>query len=297
LEQAIVFGQGLAGVLCEPEPRRPSRSAVLFCNTGGDPRAGIGGFATSAARALAVRGVASLRFDFQGLGDSPLTPPVQRSHVYETPRDGDLRAAVVRLAEEGYDRIDLVGICAGAYHALKYAPTEPQVTGVFAISPVKLVWRKGDSLIFGRRDDGPSTEIYLRALGDRATYLRLLTGDVDAPVVLRNLGKRLGNRLQGSFDRMAGRSPLKALAQFSRRGGRVHLLMGTDDVSLDEVATWFGPQAKRLTRLPGMSVSVEPRLDHGLAYRKSRDLALDALLTWRGLPTLDALTGVRPAPQ
>ena len=282
LERAVVFGQSLQGVLCEPEPRQPRGPAVLFCNTGGDPRAGIGGFATTAARALAARGIASLRFDFQGLGDSPMSPPTERGHIYETPREGDLHAAVSRLTEEGYDQIALVGLCAGAYHALKYAPDDPRVAGVFAISPVKLVWRRDDSLVFGRRDDGPSTKIYMKALGEPETYLRLLKGRIDVAVVVRNLIKRLRDRLAGVADRMAGRSPLAALGRFSRRGGRVHLMMGTDDVSLDEVQTWFGQKARRLTRLPGMSVAVDPRLDHGLAFSMSRRLALDALLDWHG---------------
>ena len=60
--------------------------AVLFCNTGGDPRAGGGGFASRAARRLAIHGVTSLRFDFAGIGDSPMPGDDVRSHVFETSR-------------------------------------------------------------------------------------------------------------------------------------------------------------------------------------------------------------------
>jgi alpha-beta hydrolase superfamily lysophospholipase len=282
-ERAVSFGESLQGVLSMPDRGGPAGQAVLICNTGGDPRAGIGGFATTAARALAARGVASLRFDFQGLGDSAPAAPDQRGHIYETPREADLEAAVSLLAAEGYSQVVALGICAGAYHAVRLAARDPRVAGAFAISPAKLVWRSDDSLAFGRRDDGKSTESYVKALRDPAVYRRLLMGGVDVRTIARNLAKRLRGRLLGFVDQIAGRSPLTALRQLSRRGGRVHMLMGTDDVSQDEVETWFGPRARRMTRLPGMTVEVDPRLDHGLARLGSRQLALVALLAWLGL--------------
>jgi len=279
-ERAVQFGPGLRGVVCTPAAPVKEDVAVLFCNTGGDPRSGIGGFATQAARALAAQGVASLRFDFQGLGDSPATAELKANHVYETPREADLDAAVTLMAARGYRRIAVVGICAGAYHAVRYAVLDPRVCDVFAISPVKLVWREGDSLAFGRRDDGKSAASYKAALRDPQTWRRLLSGRIDVATIVRSTITRIKRRLQALGDRLHGASPLEGLKRLSARGGRVHFLMGLEDISLDEIETWFGPRGARLKGLAGMTIAVDPQLDHGLARRKSREIALSALLDW-----------------
>ena len=283
VERPVAFGVGLHGVLCQPEAPVEAGTAVLFCNTGGDPRAGIGGFATKAARELALRGVASLRFDFAGLGDSRQGDETTRCHVYETSREADMDAALAFLADQGAQTITVVGVCAGAYHALHASWRAPQVKGVFAVSPVKLVWRGGDSLIFGRKDDGKATRVYARAATRLQTWKRLLKGEIDVLAVSHTLAARLKGRAQGvTWTRTAG-SPSSELERFLRRGGRACLIMGLDDGSLDEVETYLGPRGSRLSRIHGGSVKILPRLDHGLAREESRQITLESLLNWLGL--------------
>lgn len=280
VEQAVTFGPGLQGVLCRPAGEVRFPRAVIFCNTGGDPRSGIGGFATEASRVLARTGVTSLRFDFAGLGDSAMRGEGVRSHVYETSREADLTAAVDFLNALGYPQAAVVGVCSGAHHALRMAARDTRIGGVFAVSPVKLVWRKGDSLVFGKIDQGKPTARYLSALADRDTWARLARGQVDVPTIGRTLGGRLKARAASAVDRLRGRSPLKDMQAFSARGGRAMLLMGLGDVSIDEVETYFGPKGSHLERLPRMNVRIVPHLDHGLAVRESRRVALDALTEW-----------------
>ena len=98
VERVVTFGENLRGVLCEPDHAVSGGPTVLFCNTGGDPRAGSGGFASGTARRLARQGLTSLRFDFAGQGDSPMRGEELRSHVFETPREDDMDAAVEFLA-------------------------------------------------------------------------------------------------------------------------------------------------------------------------------------------------------
>jgi dienelactone hydrolase len=276
-EHPVTFGGGLRGVLCQPDAPLAGAPAVLFFNTGGDPRCGIGGFATRAARALAARSVASLRFDFAGLGDSPMPAGGQaRSHIFETPRAADLDAAVDLLAGRGHQTIVAAGVCAGAYHGFKLAMHDPRVAGLFAISPVKLVWRTGDTLAFGKQPQGKATHFYARALTELHTWKRLLASDVDVGVIARTVMHRLRGRARGLF----GESPLRAAEDFARRGGRACFLMGLDDASLDEMETYFGFRAAKLKRLPHTTVHITPNLDHGLARSASRELALAMLLTW-----------------
>ncbi len=280
VERPVRFGEGLAGVLCQPDGDHEPRRAVIFCNTGGDPRVGIGGFAVQASRLLAKKGVASLRFDFAGLGDSPSDAPI---HVYETSRQPDLASAISFLQEEGFAEVTLVGACAGAYHALAAARQDPRVGAVFAINAAKLIWRPGDSLAVGRRDEGKSTAAYKAGFRQAETWMCLLKGQVDVGAVAATLARRLVAR----WTRPANHGEVAALrggmAAFAARGGRAHLLVGLDDPSLDEVANYFGPEGRNWQAHDGLTLSVRAGIDHGLALAFSRRIALAELQAFLGV--------------
>lgn len=80
----------------------------------------------------------------------------------------------------------------------------------------------------------------------------------------------------------------------SKRGGRLRLIMGSHDGSLDELETHFGPDGSWLKRLPGMSVGIIDGLDHGLFFSESRRLALEDLT--RYVENL-AVTAPSPVPE
>ena len=274
LERPVRFGPGLQGVFSTPADGRGDGRVLLFCNTGGDPRAGIGRLAVQAGRELAGRGVASLRFDFAGLGDSPMPCGEPRSHVYKRDRREDIEAALEFLEGQGFTRVHVFGICSGAYHALHAAFRDLRICGVFAVNPLRLVWR-GEEIIFGER-----SAAYVDKLGDPATWRRLLGGRIQLASICRVLIFRFRTRLAA---RGPGRRLRKSLARLSARDARMHLLVGGEDASLDEVEAYLGPRAQHLTRLPGLSVQIEPGLDHGLSRSESRETALKALWRWLDL--------------
>lgn len=273
VEHAVRFGPDLAGVICEPQGGGDPRRAAIICNTGGDPRAGIGGFSADAARLLAGQGIASLRFDFAGLGDSPSDGPV---HVYETSRAQDFDAAIALMAARGASDLTLIGACAGAYHSLRQARRDRRISAVFAINAAKIIWRPGDSLAIGKRDEGKSTAAYKAGFKKPETWLRLLRGEVDVAAVAKTLVGRFAARL-----RQRANPDVEALRQeiaaFAARGGRAHLLMGVDDPSLDEVVTYFGPAGRDWRAHDGLTLSIRQGIDHGLARSFSRRTALAEL--------------------
>jgi len=273
VERAVTFGAGLRGVLCLPQGSALDGKAVVLCNTGGDPRAGIGGFSTATARALAREGVMSLRFDFAGLGDSPAAEGTVRSHVYETPRAADFNAAVALLQGLGAQKVIVGGVCAGGYHALHAALDDPRIAGVFAINTVILAWRAGTSLAVGDRDEGRSTQAYMQRLGQLSTWTRLLKGGVDASAIIRTLNIRMRARLAARAAATPEAAVKARIDQLSARGGVVRLIVGGEDPSLDMVVSHFGAAGKRFTRLPGLSLQIVPGLDHGLALKASREKA------------------------
>jgi len=287
VERPVVFGNGLRGVLCAPaEGFAPGRPAVLFGNTGGDPRAGIGGFSTTCARALAQAGVLSLRFDFAGIGDSPAADEAAGGHIYETSRAADIEAARALLVEAGAGPVIAGGVCSGGYHALRAALDSPGLAGVFAVNTVVLAWRKGTSLAIGERDQGRSTKAYLRRASDPRTWRRLLRGGLDVAAVARTFVIRLRERLAARSATAPEAAVKAALAAMTSRGGRVWWVVGAEDPALDTLETNFGPAGRRMSALPGAHVSIVEGLDHGLALSASRDKARDELLAF--VATIDA---------
>ena len=281
-ETPVAFADGLWGVITRPNQPNAARSGVVFLNTGGDPRAGIGRFAVDTARTLAAKGVGSLRFDFRGVGDSA-DPADGRRHIYEVSRTADIQAAMALMTGESFADITLAGICAGGHHAIRAAIADIGARKVLAVSPVKLIWRPGDSLAVGKRDQGRATAFYVGGLSNPATWKRLVTGDIHVLSVLKTLSGRVIGRLAARRD--DGTKLFRdQIAGASARGARIKVLVGIDDASLDEVETYFGPKGVWINKLPGMSVAVAPGVDHGLARTESRALALAELVDLIGQP-------------
>ena len=276
IERSVWFGSGLNGTLCQPTALASRSRIVIFCSTSAEPRAGVGRFAVTTARALALCGIASLRFDFAGVGESD--GPEGR-HVYETSRAADFRETIDFVSGQGFEEITLVGVCSGAFHVLVALSDDPRVHAAFVVSP-KLVWRRGESLVPEKRDQGRATGVYIQGIKNPATWLRLLRGRVDVRAVLKTLTRRVVARWGAKLQDKAGKDLRERLRQTSARGARLHVLTGLDDATFDEIETYLGGDGKALTRLPGMSLWVEPDLDHGLARSTSRALAQAQLIAF-----------------
>ncbi len=130
--QAVTFGanQGLVGVLTEPAIASPAPH-VLMLNAGVVHRVGPGGLYAELARRLADAGVASLRYDASGLGDSPArVPPLEPLVSAVT----DAREAMDHLgAEHGARRFVVLGLCSGARLAHAAAVADPRIVGAVCI--------------------------------------------------------------------------------------------------------------------------------------------------------------------
>ena len=275
LEREVQFGQGLSGVICNPQNVDNRAQAVIFLNTSGEPRAGIGRFAVIAARALAERGIASLRFDFAGIGESE----GERGHVYETSRRADIGAALSLLTGLGFSNVTLVGICSGSFHAIHQLTADPRVSAAFLVSP-KFIWRPTESLTPEMGDRGRATGAYMAGLKDPATWQRLARGGIDVAAVFKTFVQRVGERLQARLRDHGARALRSGMAAASERGGRARFLLGLDDAALDHLETIFGARGARLSALSGMSIRVEPILDHGLARAQSRAIVVADLLAF-----------------
>jgi hypothetical protein len=132
-ERAVSFGRSgrLKGILTLPAGATPSRVLALV-NAGFVPKYGPYRIYTQVARRLASRGLAVLRFDLGGLGDSvPSAAGVLRERTLT-----DLRAAADLLTDE-FPGAELTfgGICSAAEDSLRFAETDTRVSRLILIDP------------------------------------------------------------------------------------------------------------------------------------------------------------------
>ena len=77
IEEWISFqsqGATLVGIMTKPPGEAPAWRGVVFVHGWGGNRIGPHRIIVKVSRALAARGIASLRFDLRGRGDSPGDP-------------------------------------------------------------------------------------------------------------------------------------------------------------------------------------------------------------------------------
>ena len=270
---------------------------MIICNTGRDPHYGYARFGVAFARQLAGAGIASLRFDFAGIGDS-LGPPGQEqqaSHMFELDRRGDFRAAIAALAPLGFRRFAVQGICAGAYHGLHAACADPRIDTLLLINMPVFAWTPGDTVDFAiRKTSGPGR--YLAQLGRPSFWRRLLSGRVHVTRLLTAQGQRtwaLTRPLRDRFARLVGRGPAatdaeRAMARLAGHGTRTLFLFAPDDTGLDAFRQDFGPRGTDMRRFAGATCEVLPAVDHQLSQPHMRLEAADRMI--------DFLSGARSGP-
>ncbi len=128
-ETVVTFGPGdsLVGILTEPTGVPRSPVTVVMSNVGLNHRVGPSRVWVDLARRVARHGIASLRFDASGLGDSAprtdLLSDIERSVL-------DLKDALAWLAARNHERFILVSLCSGTDNAHRVAVEDPRVTGV-----------------------------------------------------------------------------------------------------------------------------------------------------------------------
>lgn len=110
----------LAGVLTLPEG--PSRAVVLLLQGHGGPRSQRNRVWTRTARALAERGLASVRMDYPGRGDSTGDA---HAALESPPVDEAMAMAQVAFDATGVDRFGVAGYCMGARTAWAIASRTP----------------------------------------------------------------------------------------------------------------------------------------------------------------------------
>lgn len=141
-EQALRFGpeKKLIGILNCPERFEKDFPTALILNAGIVHRVGPFRIHVDLARALANQGIASLRLDLSGLGDSEVRKdlPIGMNRA-----ELDLIDAMDAVREGlGVDKFVLIGLCSGAYNAHQVAVTNQRVAGAVFLDGIAYETKK-----------------------------------------------------------------------------------------------------------------------------------------------------------
>ncbi len=272
VEEAVRIDEGgLFGVLCRPAGARPG-ATVLMLNAGRDPHEGWARSAVMGARALARDGVATLRFDCAGIGDSPPREAAEGAPYSPGHRD-DVRAALDFLSGRGLGPVVAVGRCSGAHLAIAAAGW-PEVRAAILANPEKLV--VSDDA--GTEADIDGVDYYRDRLRPAHLLRRMLRGDLNvgrASWRLLGLGARL------ALKRVAGRAPAIG-PQLSRRlrvlrdeDRKLLFLFGDRGGALQTFRRHCGVSVRNLQALSNVEVAVVAGADDCFTSPFARDALLD----------------------
>ena len=207
----IVTAQPAAASTAATAPATGPRRGVILLNVGATSHIGPNRMYVTLARRWAAEGFVVLRLDIAGIGDSSTRPGRPDNEVYPPAAVDDVATAVDWLRRTyGVEDLTLLGLCAGAYHALRASLRMP-VTRTLMINPLTFHWKEGMTLSDLQiaevvRNPG----VYRERIWSPAAWRKVLRGRVNlwrvgmvfvrraglgAEMSLRGLARRIGIRL------------------------------------------------------------------------------------------------------
>jgi exosortase A-associated hydrolase 1 len=283
-DQAISFSchdSWLYGILSLPD--QTISRGVLIVVGGPQYRVGSHRQFTLLARHLAANGVAAMRFDYRGMGDSE-----GDVKTFEEVGD-DLRHAIDRFFEGVPALRELViwGLCDAASAAIFYACQDSRVTGLVLLNP----WIRTEEGIA----KATLKHYYLARLFEPELWSKIRRGHFDYAAAARSLaglaGKALPRRKQATtIVRGAANDgccnpaslPERMFDGLSRFKGRTLLIMSGNDLTAQEFSDLVKGSRKwrRLLGSPGVTRLDLPEANHTFSRREWRDQVADWTSRW-----------------
>lgn len=275
-ETSVVFGPDnrLFGVICRPNVPLENSPALIIMNAGRNPHIGWARSSVTLARRLAGDGVATIRFDLGGIGDS-VDRPGAADHLdellYSDDQDAELTAAIELSQRLGFSTTALLGACSGAYLALRGGVQACSVKKVILINLQRFVWRNGETVTSALKNNFAVSSSYARRIFDARAWRLLLSGERKAGALALNLLVRAIKRLA-----CIGRAPETVQAEalmraiFDRKSS-VDFVYSEDDSGLVELAHHFGTRGRKLLNEPLARLHFVPNSDHNFTPSPARE--------------------------
>ena len=261
-ETTLAFGSdgGLVGTVCLPDVGARADFGLVLFNAGVVHRVGPHRINVKLARELAARGVASIRFDLHGMGDS-LRSTAQIGHA-EQVVDDLCRAMDELQRQSGASRFTLLGFCSGVPQSRDAALVDRRVEHVILYDGINVPTRRARLRYMVQR-------LRAHGLGVRAMGLWL-----------RRLREYLAARRRGGAGDAQGQGAAQdlpaALRALRQRGVEVTVLHSGADFSTvnypGQAAEYFG------STVPGLRFGFLADVDHVLTSRQAQRRYVDWML-------------------
>lgn len=279
-EEAVIFGEAasLVGIVTPRSSQATShaRTAVILLNPGIVHRVGAGRIYVKVARALASIGFTALRFDFSGIGDSPVREDslqFSKSAVAET------RNAMDFLAQtRGIEHFILLGGCSGANVAFDTACCDSRVTGAVLINFPSL---EDEQEIGSIESSERGAFVYYRkyALFDWRSWSRFVTGKAHygqlCKVLWCELTRRMNLKENISKNAVQFRLHLSALVE---RNVQLIFVCSEADHRLDDLKEAGGNLLKQMCAKRRVTLDVIRRSDHTFSSLSDQKRLMQVLL-------------------
>jgi pimeloyl-ACP methyl ester carboxylesterase len=289
LEAPAMFGETrrLTGIFCRSLAGHQPRKAIVFVNAGAIYHIGWARMHVDMARDMARAGIASLRFDLGGIGDSE-APPEGVPPLYSA-LSADIAAAIDWLEARGIRDITVFGSCSGAYQAFHAAISDRRIKRIALVNQLCFVWGPAYAVQLEAWRRTKATEVAARndarndtvsALSPRGLLARTIP---PAKPLIKRLLRHATDLLVLGQLRWTGKNLVERwFEELSRRGTRVLLVYSDNDPGLAELERYMGPDGSRATAMAGVTKRLIENADHTFtpseARRRLRE-ALHAFLT------------------
>jgi pimeloyl-ACP methyl ester carboxylesterase len=281
-EEVVAVDDCLVGIVSRP--RAAARRAVILLDAGAVYRVGPNRLYVALARRLAARGLLVLRVDQSGIGDSRPRAGATENVVYSDHAIDDVGVAVSWARDQGAREVAVVGLCSGAYHALKAAVAGQPIDTIVPINPLTFFWKPGMPLDFAAFRVTTDAARYGQSVKSVESWKKLLRGEVDVGRVARVVAERARSIVEHRARDVARslRVPLEddlgsELLALGRRGVAIRFIFAGDDPGRAMLVEQGGAAVSRLTRDGTLSVDVIDGADHTFTPRWSHPLLLDAI--------------------
>lgn len=272
----------LPGIVTRPAITRSDLGVIIVV---GGPQYRVGSHRQFVhwSRSIANIGVPVLRFDVRGMGDAS---GAQRAF---TELGDDIAAAVDAFTAGGeVRRVVLAGLCDGASAALLYLDShaDPRVSGVVLLNP----WvRSAES-----QQRTVVRHYYLKRLGERGFWMKLLRGDVSASALKEAIVRVRAlfvarSRVSASEAAVLGYQQRMARSLEALNGPALVVLSGEDYTArefADSIAV--NPTWQRAFRRSDVTKLDLPGADHTFSSLDHRRRLEDATVEWLALAVLKA---------
>ena len=264
--------------------RAAPRRAVILLNAGAVYRVGPNRLHVAIARRFARQGDLVLRVDLSGIGDSAPRDGAFDDDVYSSHAIADVGVAVAWARSAGAREVAVVGLCSGAYHALKAAVAGQPIDIVVAINPLTFFWKPGMPLDFAAFRVTADAQRYQQKALDVGAWKRVLRGEVDVKRAARVVAERARSLATSRAKDLARRLrvPLaddlgSELLAIARRGVATRFVFAGGDPGLAMLREQGGSAIAQLERAGKLAIEVIEGPDHTFTPRWSQPLLVEAI--------------------